>query len=211
MLSVGAGLLVRSFVRLLATNPGFRPEHVVTASVTLPAGRYATAAQVKAFYQQAVDAARAIPGVSAAAASTDQPLHVQERRTFTADASAQPMPQLSRVIAATWTAGSYFEALGIPLKRGRLFTDGDGRTGGRVVIISEMLARKLWPDQDPIGRQIKWGIERSRAPWMTVVGVVGDVKQGALGTPTIPQTYEPIVQQPDAVVESSTSIAGSTW
>jgi predicted permease len=93
----------------------------------------------------------------------------------------------------------YFEALGIPLKRGRWFTDGDGRTGGRVVVLSEMLARKIWPDQDPIGRQIKWGVDGSRAPWMTVVGVVGDVKQGALGTETLPQTYEPIVQQPDAV------------
>src|SRR5204862_852553 len=99
------------------TDPGFRPEHVVTASVTLPSGRYTTGAQLKAFYQQAVDAARAIPGVTAAAASTDQPLHVQERRTFSADASARQIPQLSRIIAATWTAGSYFEALGIPLKR----------------------------------------------------------------------------------------------
>jgi predicted permease len=105
---------------------------------------------------------------------------------------------LGRVIAATWTAGSYFEALGIPLKRGRWFTDGDGRTGNRVVILNEMLARKIWPDQDPIGRQIKWGIDGSRAPWMTVVGIVGDVKQGALGTETLPQTYEPIVQQPNA-------------
>jgi hypothetical protein len=115
--------------------------------------------QVKTFYQQAVDAARSIPGVTAAATSTDRPLQVEERRTFSADASAQQLPGLSRVIAASWTAGSYFEALGIPLRRGRFFTDADGRTGGQVVIISEMLARRLWPDQDPIGRQIKWGIE----------------------------------------------------
>jgi len=199
MLSVGAGLLVRSFMRLLSTDPGFRPDHVVTASVTLPSGRYGTAAEVKGFYRQAVEAIRAIPGVAAAAASTDQPLHVQERRTFSADASARQMPMLGRVIAATWTDGDYFEALGIPLKRGRWFTDGDGRTGGRVVILSEMLARQIWADQDPIGRQIKWGVDGSRAPWMTVVGVVGDVKQGALGTETLPQTYEPIFQQPDAV------------
>ena len=196
MLSVGAGLLVRSFVRLLASDPGFRSEHVVTASVRLPAGRYDTSMQVKTFYQQAADEARSIPGVTAAATSTDRPLQVRERRTFTADATAQPMPQLGRVIAATWTAGSYFEALGIPLKRGRFFIDADGRTGGQVVIISEMLARRLWPDQDPIGRQIKWGLEASRGPWMTVVGVVGDVNQSALGTETIPQTYEPIWQQP---------------
>ena len=135
------------------------PSHVVTASVRLPAGRYDSSVQVKTFYQQAVDAARSIPGVTAAATSTDRPLQVEERRTFSADASAQQLPGLSRVIAASWTAGSYFEALGIPLRRGRFFTDADGRTGGQVVIISEMLARRLWPDQDPIGRQIKWGIE----------------------------------------------------
>src|SRR6185295_2170877 len=124
-----------------------------------PSGRYGTAAEVKGFYRQAVEAIRAIPGVAAAAASTDQPLHVQERRTFSADASARQMPMLGRVIAATWTDGDYFEALGIPLKRGRWFTDGDGRTGGRVVILSEMLARQIWGDQDPIGRQIKWGVD----------------------------------------------------
>ena len=72
-----------------------------------------------------------------------------ERRTFTPDASAQLAPSLSRVIASTWTVGQYFEALGIPLKRGRFFTDADGRTGRRVIIISDMLATRLWPDQDP--------------------------------------------------------------
>ena len=198
MLSVGAGLLVRSFVRLLRSDPGFRPEHVVTASVNLPEGRYEKAAQVKAFYQQALEAARAIPGVTAASTSIDRPLQIRERRTFTADSTAEPIPPRSRVIAATWTAGQHFEALGIPLERGRFFTDADGRTGGQVVILSEMLARRLWPDENPIGRQLKWGLEVSRSPWMTVVGVVGDVTQGALGTETVAQTYEPLWQLPDS-------------
>ena len=198
VLSVGAGLLLRSFVRLLSTDPGFRAEHVVTASVTLPSGRYTTAAQLKTFFQQLTDAAGSIPGVQAAATSTDRPLNIQERRTFTPDPSAQLLPELSRIIAATWTDGRYFEALGIPLKRGRFLRDSDGRDGGRVVIVSEMLAKRLWPNQDAVGHQIKWGIQESTAPWMTVVGVVGDVNQNALGTETIPQTYEPIVQQSDS-------------
>jgi putative ABC transport system permease protein len=198
MLSVGAGLLVRSFVRLLQIDPGFRPEHVVTASVTLPPGRYTTGPQIKEFYQAAVDAARSIPGVAAAGAGTDRPLRIRERRVFTPDATAVRTPTLNRSIAATWTAGSYFDTLGLTLVRGRFFTDADGRRGERVVIISEMMAKKLWPGADPIGRQIKWGIDESRAPWMTVVGVVGDANQGALGTSPIPQTYEPIDQQPNA-------------
>jgi len=197
VLSVGAGLLARSFVRLMASNPGFRPEQLATASVQLPSGRYANAQTVKPFYRQAVDALRAIPGVTAAAAGTDRPLHIQERRTFTPDPTAVRIPTTNRVIAASWVAGSYFEALGIPLKRGRFFTDADGRTSERVVVISDMMARRLWPDQDPIGRQIKWGIDvpQNTSPWMTVVGVVGDVNQSALGTEVIPQTYEPIERQ----------------
>src|SRR5262249_39105197 len=145
----------------------------------------------------AVDALRALPGATAAAAGTDRPLHVQERRTFTPDATAVRLPGPNRVIAASWVAGSYFEALGVPLKRGRFFTDADGRTTERVVIISDMMARRLWPDQDPIGHQIKWGIDQSQAPWMTIVGVVGDVNQSAVGIDVIPQTYEPIEQQPN--------------
>ncbi|HXI27247.1 MAG TPA: ABC transporter permease [Vicinamibacterales bacterium] len=202
MLSVGAGLLARSFVRLLAASPGFRPQQVATASVQLPSGRYPDARTVKPFYRQAVEALRAIPGVTAAAAGTDRPLHIEERRTFTADATAVPMPTLNRVIAASWVAGSYFEALGVPLKRGRFLTDTDGRADARVIVVSEMMARRLWPDQDPIGRQIKWGIDvpQNTNPWMTVVGVVGDVNQSALGTEVIPQTYEPIEQQSNGAV-----------
>jgi len=197
VLSVGAGLLARSFMRLLASNPGFRPEQLVTAAVQLPTGRYADSQTVKPFYRQAVDAMRAIPGVTAAAAGTDRPLHIQERRTFTPDPTAVRVATTNRIIAASWTAGSYFEALGIPLKRGRFFTDADGRAPERVVIISEMMAKRLWPDQDPIGHQIKWGIDipQNTSPWMTIVGVVGDVNQSALGSEVVPQTYEPIEQQ----------------
>jgi putative ABC transport system permease protein len=195
MLSVGAGLLARSFIRLLSANPGFRAEQVVTASVRLPSGRYVNGQQVKAFYHQAVEAMRTIPGVTAAAATTDRPLNIQERRTFTPDATAVRIPTMNRVIAASWATGNYFQALGIPLRAGRFLTDDDGLTPARVVVISEMLARSMWPNQDPVGRQIKWGIDESRAPWMTIVGVVGDVNQSALGTSVIPQTYEPTDQQ----------------
>jgi putative ABC transport system permease protein len=197
MLSVGAGLLVRSFMRLLATDPGFRPDQVASVAVTLPSGRYATGQQIKAFYQEAVEAARRVPGVMAAGAGNDLPLHVLERRSYVPDASARRQPTLSRLTATTWTTGSYFDALGIPLKRGRFFTDADGRGGERVIMVSEMLAKTLWPDQDPIGRHLSWGIDASPGPPMTIVGVVGDVKQSTLDTPTIAQTYVPLFQVPD--------------
>src|SRR5262249_39103188 len=162
-----AGLLVRSFMRLMATNPGFRAEHVVAASMRLPDGRYTTGPQIKQFYQQLVDAIRAVPGVRSAAASTDRPLFIRERRVFTPDPSAQLLPSLSRTIAATWVVGDYFETLGITLKSGRFFTASDGQTGQRVTMISDMLAQRLWPGQDAVGRQIKWGGDSSPQPFMT--------------------------------------------
>jgi hypothetical protein len=89
---LGAGLLARSFARLLSASRGFRPQQVATASVQLPSGRYPDARTVKLFYRQAVEALRAIPSVTAAAASTDRPLHIRERRTFSADATAVELP-----------------------------------------------------------------------------------------------------------------------
>jgi putative ABC transport system permease protein len=196
MLSVGAGLLLRSFGRLMATNPGFRAEQVITASVSLPSGRYRLGPDLTGFHQQVVEVARGIPGVTAAATSTERPLRVGDRRTFSADESAQTNLGPNRVIAGSWTEGSYFETLGIPLERGRYFTDADNRAAQPVAIISHQLAQWLWPDQDPVGRRIRWGINvpGNKNPWMTVVGVVGDVKQSGLGTEVIPQMYEPFAQ-----------------
>jgi putative ABC transport system permease protein len=195
ILSVAAGLFLRSFLRVMATDPGFRVDQVVSTITTLPTGRYSNGQMVKAFYTQAVDAAQQIPGVAAAGASTDQPLDIRERRAFTPDSSARPVPSSNGIVAATWTVGRYFEALGIPLKRGRFFTDADGKSGQPVVIISETLGRDVWGRADPIGRQIKWGIAISHSPWMTVVGVVGDIKQGPLDADTVPLVYEPLAQE----------------
>jgi len=196
VLSVGAGLLVRSFLRLLSTNPGFRPEQVVRLTTTLPSGRYANGQQVKEFYRREIEAAQRVPGVVVAGAGNDLPLGVRDRRAFTAEGNTRPIPEASRLIASTWTSAGYFQALGIPLIRGRFFTDADNRDAQQVVIINEILARMLWPDADPMGYRIKWGIEASQSPWMTIVGVVGDVKQSRLDAPTIAQVYVPISQQP---------------
>jgi len=191
VLSVGAGLLLRSFQHLLSTDPGFRSEQSIRATVTLPSGGYTTRQQVRAFYDDAIEAARAIPGVLAVGAGNYMPLGVGERRAFSADNDARPIPEPSRLIAATWASPDYFEALGIPLRRGRFFTEADGFKQP-AVIINEMLAEMLWPGEDPIGRHIKWGIEASQSPWMTIVGVVGNVKQSTLDKPTIAQVYAPL-------------------
>jgi predicted permease len=191
VLSVGAGLLLRSFLHLLSTDPGFRSEKSVRATVTLPSGGYSERGQVRSFYDRAIDAARRIPGVLAVGAGSDLPLGVRDRRAFSAEAPARPIPEPSRLIAPTWASPDYFVALGIPLKGGRFFTEADGPERP-AVIVNEMLAKMVWPGEDPIGRRIKWGIEASQSPWMTIVGVVGDVKQGSLDAPTIAQVYVPL-------------------
>jgi putative ABC transport system permease protein len=195
VLSVGAGLLIRSFVRLANTDTGFRAEQVVNVTMVLPSGPYPTGARVKAFYREAVAAAAALPGVTSVGAATNRPLNVRERRAYTPDPSAQETPGPGRGVANTWTVGDYFETLGIPLKAGRFFMPDEGRPGSeRVVIVSEMLARTFWPRGDAVGRRLKWGLPGSPAPWMTIVGVVGDIKQDALDAEIVPQTYEPFMQ-----------------
>ena len=194
MLSIGAGLLVRSFNRLLQTDIGFQPEHSMRASVFLPAGRYA-GPTVRPFYQRSIEALRAIPGVSAVGAG-DLPLRVRERRGFSADAAATLSLEANRVIATAWVTAGYFDALGIAVKRGRAFSDADGLTTQRVAVVNERFARIVWPGQDPIGHQLRWGlnIPENPNPWMTIVGVVADVKQSALDSAAIGQVYVPVAQ-----------------
>ena len=190
VLSVGAGLLLRSFLLLLNMDPGFRTGNSVLVEVTLPSAAY-NRTQVLSFCSRALQAAGAVPGVVSFGVGSDLPLNVRERRAFTAEQPARHISGPNSTIAATWASPGYLEALGVPLKRGRRFTDADGPQQP-AVIINQMLADLLWPGEDPVGRRIKWGIESSRSPWMTIVGVVGDVKQSALDEPTTVQVYAPL-------------------
>ena len=178
VLLVGAGLLLRSFAALLATETGFQPNQVLTIAFDLPREAYPRGGSVLTFAQTIVGRAKAVPGVSAASISTDVPLESNESRAMTAEASTQTGP--SPAIIVTWTFADYFRALGVPLKAGRSFTSDEDAQRREVAVISESLARHHWPGQDPIGKRIKWGIPSSHTPWMTIIGVAGDVKDGAI-------------------------------
>jgi predicted permease len=194
MLLVGAGLLVRSFQRVLNTNPGFRPEHVLTASIDLPPDEYSQDERVASFYKQLLDKLRQTPGIAAAGGSTDLPLLGGWTHAFTVEGYRPPPgPELS-LCNHSVIYGDYLETMGIPLLRGRYFTEQDGPKSTHVLIVSESLAKKYWPGRDPLGQRLKWGPPESKDPWLTVVGVVGDVKQGALETATDAHTYEPDIQ-----------------
>jgi len=194
MLLTGAGLLVRSFQHVLNTNPGFRPEHVLTASIDLPPTQYARDQQVVSFYKQLTGRLRQAPGILAVGGSTDLPLLGGWTHAFTPEGYAPPPGAGLSLDNHSVIYGDYLQVMGIPLLRGRYFNDRDGPNSTHVLIVSDALARKFWPGQDPLGKRLKWGTAESADAWLTIVGVVGDVKQGALDTETAMHTYEPYAQ-----------------
>jgi predicted permease len=199
MLLIGAGLLVHSFQRLLHTNPGFRPEHVLTASIDLPPSEYSQDEKIAAFYQQLLDKLQQTPGVIAAGGSSDLPLLGGWTHGFTAEGYQLPPGTSFSLCHHSVIYRNYLQAMGIPLLRGRYFTDQDGPNSTHVLLVSQSLANTYWPGQNPLGERIKWGPADSHSPWLTVVGVVGDVKQGALDAATDGHTYEPYAQLGEAV------------
>ena len=201
VLLVGGGLLLRSFSHLMSVNPGFRSEHTLTMATSLPANAYPRAANVRAFYTRLLDELSHLPGVQAVGTTTDLPLNVRERRVFTIEAESEATRELSHAVANEWVNGRYFDALGIPLERGRYFGTEDAPSAEPVAIINETLARRFWGDADPIGQRIAWGTSATnRGPWMRIVGIVGDVKQGPLNSETVPQTYTPWEQVADGMI-----------
>jgi predicted permease len=195
MLLVGAGLMVRSFQRVLNTNPGFRPEHVLTASIDLPpTEEYSQDEKVASFYKQLMEKLRQTPGIATAGASTDLPLLGGWTHAFTVEGyQPPPGPELSLGHHSV-IYGDYLQTMGIPLLQGRYFTEQDGPKTTHVLIVSESLAEKYWSGQNPLGKRLKWGPPESTDPWLTVVGIVGNVKQGPLETATDTHTYEPYAQ-----------------
>ena len=142
VLLVGGGLLLRSFSRLMAVDPGFRAERVLTLATSLPAQAYRDAASVRG-YTRLVDDLSEVPGVSAVGASTELPLGVRERRAFTLEQESPAARDLPHSVAHECVTGRYFEAVGIPLKRGRYFAASDARPSEPVAIINETFAPLL--------------------------------------------------------------------
>lgn len=197
VLLVGAGLLVKSFMRLQQVNPGFNPERVLTMELLLPSSKYKEGAQVTGFYNQLLTMIQSLPGVESAGAVSTLPL-AGTGSIIAFDIEGRPQRQPSdntpdaeyRVISA-----DYFRTMGIPLKRGRLFTEQDVPEAPRALIISETMARQHWPNEDPIGKRINTG-DPQTTPWRTVVGIVGDIKNQGLETEPYAQMYAPYTQYP---------------
>jgi predicted permease len=202
ILLVTAGLFVRSFSALMATELGFVSEQVLTASATLPRAGYQTAASVRGFHDRLIARATALPGVNLAAVTTDLPLETYERRTLAVEGDTGG--DVPRNTNLSWVRGAFFDTLGIPLVKGRGFSATEDSDPRWVVVVNERFARAFWPGQDPIGKRLRWGLDvpQNSNRWLTVVGVAGDVADGPPGSEPYLHAYEPFVQFPVFVLDN---------
>jgi putative ABC transport system permease protein len=209
VLLVGAGLMIRSFIGLQQVDPGFNPRNVRTISFSLPREKYPQKERQAAFYAQLIEKVTSLPGVQAAGAACavpfsyghwgdfeegfkiiNQGFKIEGRAPY--QVGHEPRSDYSSV------SPDYFKAIGIPLLRGRYFTGRDIKGAARVAIINNTMAKKFFPDEDPIGKRIHLtgGLTNGDEVYREIVGVVGDVKYHSLNQETHAQIYEPYTQQP---------------
>jgi putative ABC transport system permease protein len=200
VLLLGAGLLLKSLAHLQRVAPGFDPHNLLTMQVTLPAARYSKPPSRIAFFSQLADRLRQIPGVESAALVSQLPLtggpggnpFSIEGRPY--DSSGR-VPQFATRYRTT---PDYFHALRIPLLAGRLLDQRDSPEAPPVAVINQTLAQGFWPRGNPIGQHIMMGAPRPGAAWLTIVGVVSDVRGANLRAEALPQIYTPYAQDPSS-------------
>jgi len=208
VLLVGAGLLLRSFASLQTVSPGFNADHVLTLGITTTGPRYKDRKQVLETYHRLWEQLNHLPGVIASGGITSLPLsQMFAWGPITVEGKVLPPGENFINADERMVGGRYFEAMQIPLVSGRLFTEQDIATSPKVVVIDDYMAGQLWPHEDPLGKRIKLGSLTSDEPLVTVVGVVGRVKQYTLDTDSrialyLPQTQYP-VREMNVVVRSS--------
>jgi len=194
VLLVGAGLLGRSFVRMLEVNPGFRPDHMVTMWMNFTSANYAPKGRSTQFLDQLLPRVAALPGVEGVAISNDLPLEGDDTTTGLSDVEGRPPYARGQhpLVGVHAVNPGYFQAMGIPLLRGREFVASDSTNSNPVLVINQKLAESLWPGQDPLGKHCNvMGDKPSE-----VVGVVGNVLHNGLGESVSIESYHPFPQNP---------------
>jgi len=192
VLLIGAGLLIKSFVRLLDVNPGFNTTNVSTMKLSLSEKMYPDGARQRGFYQQVLDNVRSLPGVESASISSSPPVSgIQEFGAFVIEGhpptSFNDVPLGDRHRVST----DYFRTIGIPIIDGRSFTEEDIQNQQNSVIVSESLARQFFPNENAVGKRLFQGNPAAPGPWATMVGVVGDIKHAGLEKNSRPTIYMP--------------------
>ena len=198
VLVVGAGLVARSLVRLTAVDPGFDSRGVLLATISLPSASYKEPGQVAAFYDTLLARIRALPGVTAASAASGVPLY-RDNGVWDFDIEGAPEPGPGQPAwngAVLFPRPGFFEALQVPIVRGRTITDQDTASSQPVVLINEALARQFFDGAGPIGRRIRVSGGTPPNPWMTIAGIVGNVRDRSLHEPPRPMYFMPAAQAP---------------
>jgi len=197
LLLVGAGLLIKSFQRLLGVDPGFHSDKVLTVRVSLPQLRYDQPEKIRTFYDNLRERVLTLPGVEAAGLISALPL-TGDGGSGTTTVDSQSVPADNTSPEADWrvVTPGLFEALRVQLVRGRYFDERDSESSAPVAIIDETLANTYWPNQDPIGKRLKRGGQQSTNPWMSIVGVVKHVRYRTLEMPSRVALYWPHTQNP---------------
>ncbi len=204
ILLAGAGLLLRSFWHVLEVRPGFNPSHVITAQIWIPVPNdpssdpYRNTDKRAAFLMEILRRVSALPSVQEAAIGSTNSLPLgQARNGFPFTIQGRPADS-ERAPVAEFAAASpeYFHVLQVPLLAGRNFAESDVDKAQQVVLIDQTLRRRYWPDEDPLGKQVKIGPANAQNRWLTIVGVVGDIKSDGFDAPNAPHIYLPVRQSP---------------
>src|SRR5438094_129076 len=196
LLATGAALMVRSFVALQRVNPGFEPSHLLTFRLSLPQTKYQNGAEQRDFYSRLLQRLEALPGVRSAALTISVPPDVLAMTdNFMVEGQTLPPNQSAPLGPLIFVNDTYFSTIGAPLVSGRFFSERDDENAPAAVIVNETLARRYFPNVDPVGRRLKiGGPERPTNTWMSVVGVVGDMSYSGLDAPSEPAVYLPFRQ-----------------
>ena len=196
VLLIGAGLMIRSFVRLLNEGPGLNPENVLTLDVGLLRTKY-TGAQQVAFFQQVIERMRALPSVKSAGAVYPLPLSgAEEGMGFGIEGRPPAAPGESFIAGPRCVSPDYFNVMGIALLRGRELSERDGMDTPRVLVINEAMAARYFSDEDPIGKRVAFDQLNGAPNWREIVGLARDVKHSALDSKPQPEMYIPFTQFP---------------
>jgi predicted permease len=193
-------LLLRSFDKMRSVDLGYKPDHVTTASYSLPQKQYEKQSQIDEFNRELLRRLNALPGVTATGFTSLLPSEGNNNnQTFVVEGYTPPKGAAMNLATVTQTIGNFFPAMGIPLLRGRFFTDADRHGAQLVLIVNHVLAQHFWPGQDPIGKHLRLGTQEMQTPWMTVVGEVADVKLASPDQPANMQYYTPVDQIEDDI------------
>jgi putative ABC transport system permease protein len=195
ILMVGSGLLLRSFEKMRAVDLGFRPDHVLTATYSLPRQQYPTQPSVDQFNEELLRRLRQLPGVNSVGLTSFLPAAgSQGNSTFIAEGYVPPKDANLNLATPIQIQGDYMQAMGTPLLAGRLLTPADNENSQLVAVVNHKFAEHFWPGGNAIGKRLRIGMQESPTPWVTIVGEVADVKESSPDVPDKEQFYEPIDQ-----------------